>query len=337
MDRIVRGALAVLLAMGPMGCIYVSGGVNPFGGPRQGLVETPVSGEGRDKILLLDVAEVITDVEEEGAFGFSTEESTVARIEEALRLAADDNRVRAVVLRINSPGGGVTASDTIYRELTRFRREAGIPVIAAFQDMATSGAYYIALAADRIVASPTTITGSIGVIVMGLNFEGLMAKFGVHDQTVKSGANKDLLSPFRKSTAAERAIVQGVIDDMYGRFVGLVKQRRPGVPGGALAQVTDGRIFTASQALALGLIDEVGYVDDAIDAAKKAAGIDRARVVMYHRNDEYRENVYSRWSPGGAPARGAGGAGEVALTVRMPRLAGPRFLYLWAPRLDGAP
>jgi protease-4 len=328
--------LLSVLALGSWGwgCVYIGGGVNPFARQREGLQESVVAGEGRDKILLLDITDVITGREEDRALGFATEESTVARVLEALRRAGEDSRVRAVVLRIDSPGGGVTASDTIYREVLRFREETGRPVIAALLDIATSGAYYIALAADRIVASPTTVTGSIGVILMGLNVEGLMTKLGIQDQTVKSGAHKDLLSPFRRSTPEEREIVQDVIDELHGRFVSLVEQHRSQVPGIELRHLTDGRILTASQALAAGLVDRVGYVDDALAEARAASGLAEARVIMYHRGNEYRDNVYSRWGRG--PLHAAPRPRDPALlgmTLTLPEAKGPRFMYLWVPEL----
>ncbi len=337
MCQLARGiGFAVLLLATGSGCVYVSGGVNPFAERRDALRETVVSGEGRDKVVLLDVSDVITDVEREGSLGLSTEESTVARVQETLTAAADDHRVKALVLRINSPGGGVTASDTIFYEIMRFKKETGVPVVASLQDLATSGAYYVALAADRIVATPTTVTGSIGVILIGLNVEGLMAKLGVTDQTVKSGANKDLLSPFRKPTPAEREIIQGVINDLYRRFAGLVQKRRPQITPGEIAWVTDGRVFSAAQALDLGLVDDIGYVDTAIADARAAAGVERARVIMYHRPDEYRDKGYSGRGPGRVSAAD-GTAGRFELTVRVPPLGGPRFMYLWAPRLGAAP
>jgi protease-4 len=332
----MRGwAVSLLLggiALVQSGCVYISGGINPFGDERQKFQETVVAGEGRDKILLLDVTDVITGQEEEsGAFGFGSEESTVARVEEALRRAAGDDRVRGVVLRIDSPGGGVTASDAIYREILRFREETGRPVVAELMDVATSGAYYIALAADRIMANPTTVTGSIGVILMGLNVEGLMGKLGIQDQTVKSGAHKDLLSPFRKPTAKDREIVQGVIDELHGRFVSLVRERRPQVPAADLAELTDGRIFTASQAQAVGLIDDIGYVDEAIGKVQSASGIKEARVIMYHRAGEYRENIYSRSGP--APAAKRRTWDELGVSLALPHRRGARFMYLWLPDL----
>src|SRR6185369_13745400 len=171
--------LAVLLAaLVPLsGCFVSLGNVGFLERDRQ-LDETTVEGEGRDKILLVDVSEVITDTPTQRAFGLVEEPSTLARIESELKRAGDDDRVRALVLRINSPGGGATASDQIYSEIVRFKRERKIPVITALGDLAASGGYYIACAGDRIVAHPTTVTGSIGVILMNLNLEGLLGKIG---------------------------------------------------------------------------------------------------------------------------------------------------------------
>jgi protease-4 len=335
MKRWAATVVLCVLAWATSGCVYVSGAINPFGQRRRALEESTISGEGHDKLLLLDISRVITSMERPQAFGIRTQESTVARVEEALRLAREDERVQGVVLRIDSPGGGVTASDMVYRQIMEFKKETGRPVVAALMDLATSGAYYIALAADDIVASPTTVTGSIGVILMGLNLEGLMSKLGIQDQTVKSGRYKDLLSPFRPPSGEERAIVQGVIDELQRRFVDHVAQRRPTVAHGELPRITDGRIFTASQALRLGLVDQVGYLDDAIAAAKRAAGLEQARVVTYHRPDEYRDNLYSRY---GGRLRDAGrpDGDVVSLSVGLPDdTTGARFMYLWAPGAVG--
>jgi protease-4 len=323
------------LLVASSGCVYVSGTINPFGRDRGDLRETTVSGSGRDKILLVNLSGMITGMERTRLLGLAREESTVARLREELRAARDDKRVKAVVLRIDSPGGGVTASDTIYSGIMRFREETQRPVIAVFRDVATSGAYYVALAADEIIASPTTITGSVGVILVGLNVEGLMTKLGIRDQTIKSGAHKDLLSPFRDATLEERALVQDVIDELHGRFLGLVSAQRPMVSKSDLDRITDGRILTASQAVDMGLVDRTGYVDDAIESAKQAAGVERARVVMYHRGGEYRENVYSGASLQPQVVQHPTAGGEMlSLTVGLPQTAGPRFMYLWVPGIS---
>ena len=331
-------ALVWVIVMGTAGCVYVSGAINPFYKEREGLRETTVSGSGRDKVLLVDVSGMITGLEGERSLGLVTEESMVARLQEELLRARDDKRVQALVLRINSPGGEVTASDTIYREIMRFKEETKRPVIAALRDVATSGAYYVALAADQILASPTTVTGSIGVIIVGLNVQGLMSKLGIRDQTVKSGLHKDILSPFRDTTAEERAIVQGVIDELHGRFIGLVAARRGGLSRADLEQLGDGRIFTASRAAEIGLVDRIAYVDEAIEAATEAAGIEQARVVMYHRPGEYRDNLYSGAGLLPAIARRTADRTEIlGVTVGLPREAGPRFMYLWVPGVAASP
>ena len=321
-----RLSLLAALALGTTGCFVVLG--NPLGvlQRERPLEETTVEGEGRDKVLLVDISNVITDLPTRHAFGLIEEESTVGRVQSELKKAAKDERVKALVLRINSPGGGVTASDDVYGELVGFKRERKVPVVAALGDVAASGGYYVACAADQVVAHPTTVTGSIGVILVNLNVEGLLGKIGVRNETFKAGEHKDLLSPLRGATPEERRIVQSILDSLHARFVAVVREARPKLDTGRLAELTDGRIFDASQALAAGLVDRIGGLRDAIDVAKKASGLETARVVVYRRADERRENIYSR----------AGGPAQVnVLPVDLGALGGggPRFMYLWAPGL----
>jgi len=323
----MRAGLAlVALALGTSGCFVSLGNLGALRGERP-LQETRLEGEGRAKILLVDVSNVITDLPTKHAFGLLEEESTVERVHAELKKAADDARVKAVVLRVNSPGGGVTASDDVYGEIVRFKKERKVPVVAALGDLAASGGYYVACAADRIVAHPTTVTGSIGVIMTSLNLEGLLAKVGVRNQTFKAGEHKDILSPLRGATPEERRIVQSILDDLHARFVSVVREGRPHLDVSRLAELTDGRILDARQALAAGLIDQVGDLHAALDAAKAAAHVDEARIVAYRRPDETRENIYS--AARGAPAQ------VNLLPVDLGALAahGPRFMYLWAPGL----
>jgi protease-4 len=319
--------LAVLLAtlVCASGCFVTLGNPLSLLGGERPLEETTLEGEGAAKILLLDVSRVITDMPTRHAFGLVEEESTVGRIQSELAKADDDRRVKAIVLRINSPGGGVTASDQIYSELVRFKKRRQLPVIAALGDLAASGGYYVACSADRIVAHPTTVTGSIGVILLSLNVEGLLGKIGVRNQTFKAGEHKDLLSPFRPPTPEERRIVQSILDSMHARFVSVVRDGRPRLDPSRLPELTDGRIFDAPQALEAGLIDEIGDFHTAIAAAKAAARVEEARVVMYHRPGETRENIYS--AARGLPAQ------INVMPVDLGALAetGPRFMYLWAP------
>ena len=220
--------------------------------------------------------------------------------------------MKALIVRINSPGGTITASDVLYHEIRAFKQRRKIPVIAAIMDVGASGGYYAALAADQIFAHPTTITGSIGVIMVTVNAQGLLEKIGVAPLAIKSGPIKDAGSPFRALTDEERAVFQAVIDDMYGRFVRLVVQSRK-IPEERVRSFADGRIYTADQARALGLVDRIGYLDDAVAVARQAAALDSARVVMYHRPREYRANLYSASPPA---------AGADALVAQLAGLLG---------------
>ena len=250
----------------------------------------------------------------------------LVRIREELKKAAGDDRVKALVLRINSTGGTVTASDIIYRELMAFKASRRIPVVTVMMDVAASGGYYVALAGDTIVAHPTTVTGSIGVIMLTVNTQGLLEKIGVSASAIKSGARKDMGSPFRELTDEERAIFQSVIDDLYGQFAARVAERRR-LPLDRARALADGRVYTAEQAVANGLVDRIGYMDDAIAMARRAAGVDEARVIVYHRPRDYRATYYAAAAQAGEPRM------ETALGQLAELLggAGPRFLYLWWP------
>jgi protease-4 len=322
------GALVALsVAVLGSGCVFVVGNpLSPFGSEKRPLEETTVEGEGRAKIAIIDVTGEITGEPSRRAFGLVEEESTVARVEAELTAAADDDAVKAVILRVNSPGGGVTASDDINTQLQRFKRDTKKPVIAALGDTAASGGYYVACAADRIVANPTTVTGSIGVILLSLDIEGLMAKIGVKNETYKAGAHKDILSPLRAATPEERRIVQDVLDHMHARFIDVVKAGRPRLDTQHLAEITDGRIFDAPQAQRLGLVDDIGSVHDAIALAKQTAGLSEAKVIRYRRRGETAETIAAR-------AASAPQVNLLAVDLGGFTPASPRFMYLWAPGL----
>ncbi|MBI2203257.1 MAG: signal peptide peptidase SppA [Candidatus Rokubacteria bacterium] len=318
----LRAALlgvALLLA----GCSVISIDLSPRVRP---LREETVEGRGTAKVLLVDVSGFLSD-EAPPSVSIGSPPPRVpllVRFREELKKASEDRDVKALVLRINSPGGTVTASDIMYRELELFRRERKLPVVAVMMDVAASGGYYVALAADQIVAHPTSVTGSIGVIMLTVNAEGLLQKIGVSAAAITSGDRKDMGSPFRTLTAEERAIFQSVIDGMHTQFVAKVVERRR-IPAETARTVADGRIYTADQAVALKLVDRVGYMPDAIDAAKRAAGLDEARVVVYHRPRQYRATYYARSETEAS-----------AIPTTLSQLAtlvgpGPRFLYLWWP------
>jgi len=317
--------IGTLLPLVP-GCVLVTGTFSLFDSKPHPLEERVISGEAAAKILLIDISNVITSQEDVDGF-WGTPESTLGRVEAELNLAAKDEAVKAVVVRINSPGGTVNASDSIFHQLQAFKEAKSIPVVAHFMDVAASGGYYVALAADEIVASPTSVTGSVGAVAYGINLRELMKKIGVENQTIKSGAKKDIGSPLREMSREEQEVLQSVIDGMRDRFLALVRERRPGVGAGELDTIRDGRIFGADQALAVGLVDRIGYLQDAVDVAKRRARLHDARVIMYRRPREYSEGIYSRSAAPQVEVSllrlGSGGS----------NIPNPGFLYLWMPDL----
>src|SRR2546427_3937128 len=306
------------------GCSLISVDLTPRIKP---LEERTVEGSGRTKILLTDISGFLS---EEGPsptviIGAPTPRvPLLVRFREELKKAGEDHDVKALIVRINSPGGTVTASDIMFKELEIFKRTARIPVIAVMMDVAASGGYYVALGADTIIAHPTTVTGSIGVIMVTMNAEGLMQKLGLATATIKSGERKDMGSPLRTLTGDERKIFQSVIDGLHGQFVARLVQARQ-IPLETAKTIADGRIYTAQQALELKLVDRIGYMDDALQIARRAIGVADARVVVYHRPTEYRATYYAR-----SEASATGLDATVAPLASIVG-TGPRFLYVWWP------
>ncbi len=203
----------------------------------------------------------------------------------AIRRATLDEEVLAIILEIDSGGGGITASDIIYKALLDFKQaRPDRKIVSISGDTAASGAYYIALATDHIIAHPTTITGSIGVLVQSINVHELAIRHGIKDVTIKSGENKDLLNPLTDFTAQQQAILQSVVDAMHDRFVGLVVEHRD-LSLEEVRPIADGRIFTATEALKLGLIDETGYWEDAM--TRTAELLDVEHIVVYRYEDVF--------------------------------------------------
>ncbi len=234
-----------------------------------------------------------------------------------LRQARDDDRVRAVVLRIDSPGGTVSGSDRIWREVELLKKQ-GKPVVASLGGMAASGGYYVAAAADHIYAEPTTLTGSIGVIMEAPVVEGLLSKLGVEFQTIRTGKWKDSPSLFRPMTGEEQTRWRQVLDDAYGRFVSIVARGR-GLDRAAVLPVADGRVLTATEAVQAGLVNEIGYEDDAILHAQRSASIAIYRVIRYSQPRSLAESLLGvRSAP---PALEAGASALL-------KLQSPRLLYL---------
>ena len=265
-------------------------------------------------------------VEVRGEIAAETEASAELLIA-ALKQAFENSGAVGVVIRINSPGGTVTASDILYHELREFKIKKKIPVVISMMDVAASGGYYLAMAGDSILVHPSTVTGSIGVIMLTVNARGLLEKVGVEANAITSGPRKDMGSPFRVMTPEERGIFQSVIDSFYQRFLTVVQEGRPHLSAEQIKKLADGRIYSGDQAKAAGLIDEIGYLDDAIELAKKKAGLTEARVVTYGRRGEYQNNIYSRLF---GTSSGITGLANLDL-LTMVRGGTPQFMYLWMP------
>jgi protease-4 len=289
------------------------------------LIEQTLEGDGNPKILLIDLDGIISFKEEQEGL-IMTKPSKVSYFREALRKAEADSNVAGVVIRINSPGGTVSASDAIYHEIIRFRQKRNVPVYAYIMEVGASGGYYVACAADRIVASPTAITGSIGVVAMKLNIEGLLSKIGISDETYKSSPKKDFWSPFRPSTPEEQQMFQEIINKLYVRFVNVVQlNRQKYLTEQQVKTLADGRIMTAGDAAMVKLIDQVAYLDDTVEFMKKSLNLVNAKVVTYSRPKDFKSNIYS----------------EMPMTPQVINLisinsdelalfSGTQFMYLWS-------
>jgi protease-4 len=302
-----------------MGCAFVNVSLKD---ERRPLQEQTIGGSGSSKILVTDVSGFISSSERQAdLLGNTMLPSLVSRVKEELEKAEQDKRVVAIVLRINSPGGTVTASDMIYHDIKTFREKTGKPVIACIMDMGTSGAYYIAQAADRIMAHPTTITGSIGVIMVRPDIEVLLTKLGIRTTEIKSGELKAMGSPFKPLSSEEQKLFQNIIDEMYGRFLKVVGDGRKQLSPEKIRALADGRIYTAEQSLEAGLIDGIGYLSDAVQLAKQQVGLEQAKIIMYYRPGDFKGSIYA-----GPPI-----PNPVALISALEGLTTPQFLYFWMP------
>ena len=324
-----KSALLFVLSLWVLsGCTGINVSLLPATKP---LEEKVLEGKGTPKILLVDLDGVISFKEETDKLQLSARPSKVAFFREALRKAEADSDIAGVILRINSPGGTVAASDTIYHEIMSFKQRRKIPVNAYIMELCASGGYYVASASDRIIASPTAITGSIGVIVMKFNIEELLSKIGVSAETYKSGPKKDFWSPFRPSTEEEKKMLQDIVDKLYTRFVEVVyANRQKLLTEREVKALADGRILTASGALEARLIDQVSYLDETIDAMKKALNIKQARVITYIRPKTFKSNIYSEYSE--MPLLGSPVINLISINAEeLSLFSGVQFMYLWNP------
>ena len=291
------------------------------------LQEQTLQGEAKDKILLINIRGIITTQPDERLL--RTFPSMVEEIVSQLRLAEKDPAIKAILLKVDSPGGSSTASDILYHEIMAYKERTGVKVTVAMMGVAASGGYYVSLPADYILAHPTTITGSIGVILIQPKVMDLMEKVGIGLETSKSGANKDMGSPFRAPTDKEKEIFQNITDGLGQRFLGLVAKHRDLDPEN-LKAVSTARVYLAEEAKQLGLIDAVGYLNDAIKHTKELADLpEDARIITYRRSKYPDDNLYNtsmtQWE----------GEGKALIDLGLPKVTGlsTGFYYLWAPAL----
>jgi protease-4 len=232
-----------------------------------------------------------------------------------LKRFAEAPWIKAVVLRIDSPGGAVAPTQEIFEAIRKLK--ANKPVIASMGGTAASGGYYIASACDKIVANPGTLTGSIGVIMQLANVEDLMKKIGIKGYNVKSGSNKDIGSPFHDLSAEGRAILQGLVDNVHSQFISAVARGRD-MDEAIVRKLSDGRVYSGAQAKDLGLVDQLGTLEDAIELAAKQAGVESGPAVYYSRPE--RESVWDRMFFG-------------VFGIKMPRRETSGLRYEWSPLL----
>jgi len=326
--------IAVVLCLALVGCAPMTFVVGVTPGD-QTLTQTVVVPSGQwfaPRVAIVDVSGMIHNANRQRLF--QRGENPVALLYEKLDKAQHDQRVKAIVLRLNTPGGTVTASDAMYRMIKRFKRRCQKPVVALMMDVAASGGYYVACACDKIVAHPTSITGSIGVIVQTVSLKPALARIGVQTESITTGPNKDAGSPLSVLTDQHRMVLQGMVDDFYQRFLDVVRRARPSIPPDQFDQLVDGRVLTGRQGALLGLVDHTGDLDDAVDLAKQLANIQQADVVLYHRPMTYVGSPYAMahatgWSPA------ATGNTQINLAqINLPDTLTPPpmgFYYLWHP------
>jgi protease-4 len=299
--------------------------------PRAPIVEHVVLAEKgfllTDQVAVIQVSGLIQNAATSTLFGSS--ENPVGRLHESLEKARLNPAVKAIILRINSPGGTVTASDLMYREVVRFKTKSKKPVVAMIMDVGASGGYYVACGTDHIIAHPSSITGSIGVIMQTVSFAGVMSKIGIKADAITSGKNKNTGSPFKDLSDTDKQLLKVMVMDFYKQFVSIVRTNRPSIPAAQFATVTDGRVFTGNQALKLGLVDQLGDLYDAHAKAKQLAGLKAAHLVLYKRQGGFAGSAYARTNAPQTQVNLAQfnlGNGTIG-----PNDGTGTFLYLWQP------
>ena len=285
----------------------------------------PGRGFAPSKIAIVEVEGMLVNAKSGGLL--QPTENKLSLFTQQMEMAQDDDSVKAVVLRINSPGGTVTCSDTMYQIVEDFRAQTHKPVIASTQEVCASGAFYVACGCDVIVANPTSVVGSIGVIFETFDLSGTLYKLGIRADSVKSAPLKDMGSPFKPLDPEARVVMQGLIDEYYGRFKHVVFTSRTKLTDPEKIKIaTDGRVFSGEQALQMGLVDRVGRLNDAIELAKQMSNSPSAQVIMYKRPYGYGGSIYAENSMPQPQAN--------VTMLQLPdtgMLLPAGFYYLWQP------
>ncbi|MBX9585202.1 MAG: S49 family peptidase [Gemmataceae bacterium] len=299
--------------------------VSPIAGPIKPVVVQP--GAAAARVAVVDVDGIILNTPFVGPM--SVGENPVAVFREKLNAAAADGCVKAVVLRVNSYGGGVAACRVMRQDLLEFKARCGKPVVACLLDTACGGAYYLATAADFVFAGEATVTGGVGVILNLFNLQDLMAQFNILPQPIKAGNLTDIGSSARVLREGEKYLLQTMADEFHNQLRAEVQQARPGL---RLEEGTtlDGRIFTGTQALARGMVDALGDLDAAINQAAQAGcgGAVRPQVVLYRRSNDPAYSIYAV-----TPNIPLQGAGLFPNLPGLDRTKLPTFLSMWQPEL----
>ncbi|WNS74599.1 signal peptide peptidase SppA [Bacillus sp. DTU_2020_1000418_1_SI_GHA_SEK_038] len=295
-----------------------------FASSNAGFVEEIMDeGNQMKKIVVLDLDGVIQDTGEATSI-FTSAGYNHKSFMKKLEQIKDDSTVKAVVIRVNTPGGGVVESAEIHDKIKEIQSETKKPVYVSMGSMAASGGYYISAPADKIFASPETLTGSLGVIMQGVNYAGLAEKYGVDFVTIKSGPYKDIMSPSREMTAEEREILQKMIDNSYEGFVKVISEGR-NIPVAQVKEIADGRIYDGRQAQELNLIDGFGYLDDVIETLKQDHKLKGAQVVRYTENLGF-GSIFSM----GAQKLMGNDIEMAGLMKLLSQPNSPRLMYLYA-------
>lgn len=320
--------IAVVVVLFLIGCQTPK--IRLFPSAADPLNEYTLAGEETGKVLVIPIRGTISDAPKRQFI--ITRPSMVQEVVSQLRKAQKDPEVKALVLKINSPGGSVTASDILYNEIVAFKQKTKVKVVVVMMGVAASGGYYISLPADYILAHPTSITGSVGVLFLRPDVAGLMDKIGIEVEVSKTGKNKDMGSPFRQATAEERQIIKDMSDQLGKRFLDRIAEHRKIDPE-RMKEISSARIFLAEDALKLGMVDRVGYIGEAVNLAKKLAELpENAKVVVYRRTEYPDDNLYN------TSTSHYEGRGLSIVSLDLPASltsfqAG--FYYLWQPGVMG--